>query len=312
MKGRRLILALLLILAKAIACAQGDSTAHSGNLRISYNNDTFTYTDRYYTHGFRVELSRHSLNKLPTRHLLLRLRHSNLNLYGISLTQDAFTPSSIRADHRLYGDRPYAAYAHAGLFLVSENTFRKLRTTTELNAGVLGPWACGYEVQAEFHKIIGDKHPQGWEKQIANDVVLNYGVKIEKALLASGSRDITAYTELNAGTLYTNAVSGIEVRSGRLGSWSYNTSSRWRAFIFVKAQMKAVGYNATLQGGLLNRNNSYTAEREHVQRFVPGAQAGVVFSYKKIGVEYGYVYQGKELKYGMPHSWGHAGVKIGL
>ena len=304
--------ALLLILAKATAHAQPDSTAHSGYLSLSYNNDTFTYTDRYYTHGFRVELSRQSFSKFPTRYLLLRMRKSTANFYGISLVQDAFTPSSIKSDNISDHDRPYAAYAYAGFFLVSENIDKKLRLTTELDAGVLGPWACGYEVQSEFHKMIGDKHPNGWEKQVNNDVVLNYSLKAEKALLAASRGDITAYSELNAGTLYTNAVSGVEMRSGQLRSWSHDYRGNWRAYLFCKAQVKAVGYNASLQGGLFNRNNRHALSAEDIERFVPGAHAGVAFSYRGIGVDFGYVYQGEEWKSGMAHRWGHAGVRFGL
>lgn len=312
MRGKYLLTALLILLAKAEAHAQAESTAKAGYLKLSYNNDTFTYTDRYYTHGLRVELSRQSFSRLPIRYFLLKLPRSNADFYGFSLVQDVFTPSSIKRDHKLFGDRPYSAYAYAGSFLVSESAARKLRVTTELDAGIIGPWAGGYEVQAEFHKMIGDKHPQGWEQQVENDIVLSYSLKAEKALLSKSGGDITAYAELNAGTLYTNAVSGFELRTGHVGSWSFNYQGNWRAYIFARGQIKAVGYDATLQGGVINRNSSYTICSGSVKRLVPGTQAGVVLSYRNIGIRYGYVYQGMEFKYGMPHKWGHIGLRFGL
>ena len=312
MKGRKLLLVLLLIFSKVVARAQTDTTARNGCMCLSYNNDTFTYTDRYYTHGFRVELSHRSIAKFPTRYVLLRMRRSNLNFYGLSLVQDAFTPSSIKREHIHYGDRPYAAYAYAGAFLISENTQRKLRITTELDAGVIGPGACGYEVQSEFHRMIGDKHPEGWNNQVSNDLVLNYRLKVEKGLLAAKRGDVTLYSEVNAGTLYTNAISGLELRSGQLGSWSYNANAKWKAYLFGRAQVKAVGYNATLQGGLFNSDDRYVLSGDLIERFVSAAQAGIVLAYKKIGVEYGYVFQEKELRYGLRHGWGHAGINIGL
>lgn len=312
MRGKRLLMAVLLFLAQAKAHAQRDSTTQSGYVSIDYNNDTFTYTDRYYTHGFRVELSRQSFAKLPTRYFLLRLPQSNNNFYGFSLVQDAFTPSSLKSYKRLYADRPYAAYNYAGFFLVSENTKRRLRVSTELDVGIIGPWAGGYQVQAGFHRMIGDKFPQGWGQQIGNNLVLNYGLMMEKALLANNFADITAYSHFNAGTLRSNAVSGVELRAGQVGAWSYKQTGKWQAYLLLSAQIKAVGYDATLQGGVISRNNPYTLQPELMERLIPGTQAGIVLSYRNTRIIYSYVYQGKELKYGLPHKWGHIGLRFGM
>lgn len=311
MRGVTLLVFLLLLHVRSVA--QTDTAHAAGSkLDISYNNDTFTFTDIYYTHGVRIALSNEQFSRIPTRHLLLKLKRGHRS-YGIAVVQDVFTPSSITRDFILHGDRPYAAYVYLEHFVSSADPVRKLGISSALDAGIIGPLAQGYEAQAGYHRLIHDKHPLGWENQVRNDVVLNYRLAGEKGLMSFANiTDLTAAAEINAGTLYNNAAAGGTLRLGKMEPYFEQYHRSWQAYAFGKAQARAVGYNATLQGGMFNRHNVYTVPSSMMQRMVYSAQAGVVLSWRNIEVEHSYVFTSRELKTGMPHKWGRVRISAAL
>lgn len=76
-------------------------------MRLSYDNDYFTGTDKYYTQGINLEVVSNSLRKNPLNFLLLR-RDDKYTKYGIAVDHFGFTPTSIRSSEILQGDRPFA------------------------------------------------------------------------------------------------------------------------------------------------------------------------------------------------------------
>lgn len=313
---RGAVLLILLVLSFCRAKAQGDSTTAAAPhyIDIAYNNDTFTFTDIYYTHGVRISFASARFGRIPSKKLLLKLRNSPVNTYGISVVQDAFTPSSITRDFILQGDRPYAAYAYAGHFLVSADPQKKLRLAVELDLGVIGPLAMGYEVQSGYHRLISDKHPQGWESQVKNDVVLNYSVRMEKRFLTVGKMaDMSVDPGIEAGTLYDNIFLGTTARLGKLSSRFEQYSWRkWQLYAFAKGDARLVGYNATLQGGMFSRDNVYTLSASEINRYVYSGSAGIVFSWRNIEIEHSYKYLSPELRAGMAHRWGHCRIRVAM
>jgi lipid A 3-O-deacylase len=315
--GRNIVLILVMLSFTLFkAEAQRDTSAGATFLDLRYNNDTFTFTDIYYTHGFRLAYANPSFGKLFTRHLLLRMRSSSTNTYGLALVQDVFTPSSITRRSILYGDRPYAAYVYAGHFLISGNAAKKVRVSSELDAGILGPLAFGYEVQAGYHRLIHDKHPEGWNSQVKNDPVLNYTVSVDKGLLTAGKvSDLTVIGGINAGTLYDNASAGAMIRLGKLlpGFEDHSGArSAWQSYLFVRGEARVVGYNATLQGGVFDHSNVYTVPAKFIKRDVYSSSAGLLISWRNIELEHSYQYLSPELRTGMEHRWGMVRLKAGM
>ena len=78
------------------------------------------------------------------------------------------------------GDRLFTAAFMLKSFAISTDPQRKSSFTSLLTLGLIGPGACGEEMQAGIHKATGKKEPLGWGNQIKNDVVLNYRVSYEK------------------------------------------------------------------------------------------------------------------------------------
>ena len=112
-------------------------------LVIGFDNDILDYTDRFYTNGIRIAFISPALQANPLRHLLLPYWRSGVNYYGLSLTQDMFTPSTTKMGGILYGDRPYAAYLYVGSFKITNDRARKLRQSSELDVGIIGPNSYG-------------------------------------------------------------------------------------------------------------------------------------------------------------------------
>ena len=74
--------------------------------------------------------------------------------------------------------------------------------------------------------------------------------------------------------------------------------------------MTFVGYDATLQGGLFNKSSPYTIRAMDLSRIKVENNFGVLFTFRKLFLEYFQTIMTKEFKKGNFHRWG--GIKIGL
>ena len=93
--------------------SQNDSSLISNKLenyvRLSYDNDFFEATDRYYTQGIQLTVIHPIIKYSPLSYALIRLNKNAANYYGLQFEQDCFTPRSIRYDSIPFGERPFAS-----------------------------------------------------------------------------------------------------------------------------------------------------------------------------------------------------------
>jgi hypothetical protein len=82
-----------------------------------------------------------------------------------------------------------------------------------------------------------------------------------------------------------------------------------QAYLYAAPLVNAVGYDATLQGGLFNKANPYTISPADINRFVFQGNAGLVIKINTWQLEYFQSYLTKEFKTGNYHMWG--GVRVG-
>jgi lipid A 3-O-deacylase len=309
-----------------VAQSQADSTQLPDRYyRHNYDNDFFLATDRYYTQGVYLEFIFPAFKKLLLSHALITLRPKGsiagsrvINYYGISTERQGFTPTSIRHFGKPdVGERPYAAIVYLTHSLVSIDPIRKLRLTSRLNLGLMGPNLFGEEEQVAIHTKLGNILPLGWEYQIENDYVLNYDVYLEKGIVDTKCFTLTGFTELRAGTLYDDVSLGAMMRIGfmqkyfsNLGITRQKQAQKFQCYLFVKGKVKAVGYNASMQGGLINQNSSYVLSASDVERVVGIGYYGMVIAYKRIGLEYSFASITKEYKKGKNHAWGRIGINV--
>lgn len=299
--------------------AQTDSTHISDDrlLRINYENDYFSQTDMYFTQGVRIELIAPFIYKSIVSKLLFSGSKKNLHFYGLAIQRDGFTPKSIRISDIYYGERPYAGTMFLSHFHINLNTLNHLKTTMQLDIGMIGSAVGGNEEQTAIHKLIGGVKPQGWHNQIANDIILNYKAQYEKGLIKNKYLEFIALGEGRLGTLYTDVSMGAMIRTGFMNSYFMNIGitkskslQKFQCYVFAKGNVKAVAYNGTMQGGVFNRHSVYTISDGDVERIVGLGFAGIVIAYKQFSMEYTKARISPEFNGGLKHGWGHCNISI--
>lgn len=279
--------------------------------RLSYDNDYFTKTDRYYTQGINAEWVSPVFSKNPLNFLLLKSRDKRVN-YGIAVDHFGFTPTSIRSEEVLEGDRPFAGNLSLKSFSVIFDADHSSIYTSAISFGVIGSKAGGEGMQKGIHRAIGDIEPLGWQHQIANDIILNYEVSIEKRLYQYRNNfALNASSGIRLGTLIDKINAGINFRLGWLDPDLYSGKTRkLQIYFFSESLVSGIGYDATLQGGIFNRSSPYTINTNDINRLTFQENFGGVFKWNKIYLEYFQSILTREFKSGKIHRWG--GIKIGL
>ncbi len=317
-----LIVLIALLLAEVDGNAQ-DSVRKPNELSAfryishDYDNDVFTNTDIYYTQGIRYELVFPALRKNPLSHALLGFRKNSVRHYGITLDQKCYTPTHLRSDSILHGDRPYASVLFAGAFLTSNDEANKQRLKSELDLGVTGHCALCDDEQKAIHRVLVDPIPQGWGYQIGQDVVINYSLTYDKGIINAKYVNFILEGKAEAGTLNDEVTAAGLFRLGKMYSYfsairaGENAEAKKFSFYgFARAWVEGVGYNATLQGGVFDQGSVYTIPNRDVERLVYGYQYGLIFSYKKLGLEYSLIHITPEFRTGMMHAWGKINITV--
>ena len=283
--------------------------------RISYENDFFTATDIYYTQGINLEMVASGLSKFPLAKLLLRPAYGEIK-YGIGLEHAGYTPTSLGSDAILYGDRPFTATLLLKTFSIATDSVYKQRFSTTLSTGIMGPDAGGQQMQTDIHRWLHNIIPRGWENQLHNDAALNYQVDYEKLVASYGnlfSADVSAIGR--AGTLSDKASLGGTLMLGYFDSpysGKEEYRSHFRLYVYEHPEVDAVGFDATLQGGLLNKTSPYTIPAAQVTRFTLQNRAGFVISWQRVYLEYFLTQLTREFSTGKPHAWGGVQIAFGL
>jgi lipid A 3-O-deacylase len=259
-------------------------------LTVIFDNDIFDNTDYYYTNGARIELVTPFADNSPVNKILPGAGNSCINFSGFSIQQNIYTPINPDVDEIQYNDRPFSAFLTIGQFRESVNIQKKINLKSEVSVGIVGPASMGGTVQSSIHDI----EPVGWENQVKNDFVLNYAIHFEKGLISNHNIEVNATANGNAGTLFDKAGAGFYLRAGSFmpvyrGPLSAisgkKTKQPLQYWFFVRGNVDAVFYDATLQGGLLNNENPYAIGQNAMNRFVYKGSAGVAFYYKQVGIE---------------------------
>lgn len=310
---------LLLFAVATFATAQKiDNTASFRDLasnsyfRFNYDNDYFASRDQDYTQGYNFELVAPGLRQNPINTLLLQQKKSTRK-YGISIEHIGFTPFNIKSPSIQFGDRPFAAAIMLKSFAITTDSIHKTRLVSSLNLGIIGPGAFGKEMQVAIHEATGNTIPQGWQNQIKNDAVVNYELNYEKQLLSYESLfSLQSNAALRLGTLYMNATVGFNSTFGIINSpfSQQKTKKNFALYAYAQPLLTLVGYDATLQGGLLNRKSPYTIANSSIERFTASANYGIIIQTHTMYFEYSQALSTREFKEGTSSKWG--GIKVGF
>ncbi|MFH1936561.1 MAG: lipid A deacylase LpxR family protein, partial [Bacteroidota bacterium] len=288
---------------------------------LQLDNDIFNYTDRFYTNGIQLSLITPGLRLNPLSAVLIPYWNRGVNYYGLSLVQNMYTPSTSKIGGIMVGDRPYAAYLYVGSNKTTNDARKRVRLISELQIGILGPSSLGEYVQRAFHNTVPtNNEPLGWEFQIQDDFLLNYFVRIEKGIVSIPGLDLLIQGSGSLGTVYTNIAGGTYIRTGWFNSYFINlflskkslnqlrNTRNFQYYFFADLSGKAMGYDATLQGGLFNRSSPYTISSDKLNRLMFIGSGGIIVSYGGFQLKGEQFIQSPEFVNGWWHKW----LSIGL
>lgn len=200
---------------------------------------------------------------------------------------------------------------------------KHIRLTTRLDLGVMGPAAGGEQEQKAIHGLFDENNvePIGWEYQIKNDAIVNYTVGFEKGLVNTKYFELMGLSQLRLGTLNSDISAGAILRTGLLNPYFktlglYKNADKvekinnFQLYFYTRGWVSVIAYDATLQGGLFNRQSPYTIGAADISRLTATVNLGVVFSYKRVALEFAHVYTTKQFKTGLNHGWGHCSLSV--
>jgi hypothetical protein len=273
-----------------------------------FDNDIFDYTDYYYTSGISFEFYHPAISASPLTQLLPGLRNS-VNYYGLTLVQNLYTPRKLDTSSVQPGDRPFAAYLTLGHQRISLSPDRHRRLQSEFSLGVIGPASLGGVAQ----DIIHTNEPVGWINQVKNDIVLNYSIRFDQGLYSGNGIELAVIAGGQAGTLYDNIMAGVYLQLGKMnnryGSVSQTTGhqklfkNRVRYYFSIDLKDKLIIYDATLQGGMSNRESVYKLDGSQVIRNVFTGTACFGLGLGRYSLEAEQIYLTPEFIGGRHHFW---------
>ena len=232
--------------------------------------------------------------------------------YGMAV----YTPDDLENEFVIQGDRPYAS-----LMYMSNSKLKAYKkgesTETTFMIGVLG-LDVAKEIQEFAHNNLNasNEKPLGWDNQISEGGELTALYSVKKKTLVSScyvankmSSDISYSLSADVGYM-VNAAIGLDMRWGYIGTpyylhtttpvSNYNYYSCYDCkvhdnYFFLNFGLRAVAYNATLQGQF--RDSKLTIDSQDVENITFETSLGWVYSLNsEWKIAYAINYKSKEFK----------------
>lgn len=271
------------------------TATQAATLSFSIDNDFFLGLDKHYTNGLKLAyLSDTRPNTASQCGLPALFCHlpglvsSQRQAWSVSIQQIMVTPSDITRTEVDHDDLPYAGFSHLDLGVHAWND--RVLTGYGLRLGVVGSLS-GAEMSQKFiHKMIGSKQPEGWDRQLGNDVI--------GGIYAFQSRQMLRHETANHYRSTLHWVYGVDannfnaaIRTGALVQWGHRLHpmfvpdftglSTGGAMIGAFDNPSRTGWS--LFGGLFGEYNAYSyltqrapsAYQLNERRWVANAMIGV-------------------------------------
>ncbi len=248
---------------------------------LDIDNDTLLLTgsDRFYTSGLRLSQS-------------YRMRvDDGWESMGWRVGQQLYTASSIqrRAEQLAALDHPYAGWIYAGLFHRREASDGS-ELAYGLDLGCLGPCAGGEWTQNGLHRLLHQPRPVAWNTQIGTEAGVVFLVGARGPYWSLGDRiDLRPGVAARVGNIFTDLSAEATLRAGALRSDPRGSSS----YGFLRVAARAVGHDATLQGGWLTGTDARTVSPK---RLTGEAELGLQWQSAQWALRVSVVRRGNEIK----------------
>ncbi|GEA49764.1 exonuclease [Vibrio inusitatus NBRC 102082] len=245
-------MASILITASLTAIPSFASEEPDSSFYIGIDNDSIVTTDKDYSNGlFFVYSSEFTVepngffDSLPGTHFSSDPTGNTRHKYSLELGQKMWTPEDIENPDPIADERPYAGllYLSSTLYSISPETINSY----SLMMGTVGPNAYAEETQKYVHSIIKSDDPQGWDNQIDNQFVMNFGYnRTDKWHQTELSGSTTHEFSIPSRVLVGNYKS--EIASGLMWRWGTDLN---RSFGSAK-----VNNESTIDPSLIVRTNT--------------------------------------------------------
>ena len=292
-----------------------EKTLEKTIIEFKWSNDFVYETDYYYTNGFAFEVLGPWAKPNPINAILIPSSKHSFTQFGITLIQDIYTPQEgFDVEKQLDGDRPFAAYILIGFIKKTHDPPKANKVVSELQIGVLGPAALGKETQDAIHDMLPtSERLNGWENQISNSLAINYTCELYKPFFEIGWFELSGAAKGKLGIPFTQVELGGTLRLGCFDSYPNGfemfSKRKWNAYLFAEVFGKAVGYNATLQGGLFS-SSIYTLDS--INHFVGSYRLGISITYNLFKLEIATTFNAPEFPEALSHRWIYASVRVGF
>jgi len=289
--------ALTLAFAAPPVALAGSSLDSRFQLVLTEENATFSIDgkDRHYTNGAQISLLSPRLQEGTFVDASMRWLGQNTPVFvrpgtttdnrleWLVLGQAIFTPEDHGRTNPSTNDRPYAGWLYSGLNLI-QNQDDHVLTSLSLQAGIVGSWALGHQVQNNIHSLFGEGPARGWHYQLSNQFGFvatwnrnwRFNYEIGKDIFGNDySWEFIPTVGLAAGNVYTYAQAGGIIRFGigLKATWgpdpfpgpgytgtayfdSGRTESKWGYDFFAGAVGRLMAVNVFLDGNTLQNSRS--------------------------------------------------------
>lgn len=248
--------------------------------QVDIDNDSllFKRDDGFYTSGNRMG---QSFTKSDATQSLT---------YGWRLGQELYTASDIKLAPSQIAkiDHPYAGWLFAGLYR-EKNEANGSSQRLGLDIGCMGPCAGGEWTQTHLHRLLKQPLPQGWSTQLRNEwgAVLS-GEYSPGRIMAISNVDIAPRLKGRFGNIFTDASAELMIRAGSLNALPEQQAS----YGFLRAELKAVAYNASIQGGYYNDQATAVKPKSLVGEF----EIGYLWRGENYGASASFIRRSNEIK----------------
>lgn len=262
--------------------------------RFTFDNDTLyppRNMDGQYTQGFRYESAHMAINSLSWE----------TNTFGWAFGQEIYTPTILTEKAVQTNDRPYAGLLYIGLFSETVDSHERL-TKIGFDLAILGKYAFAKVTQSGWHTVTRTSEiPLGWDNQVGTELGFIYRVAHIPFVASPNDRwiDWAPKLKANLGNIFLDFSIESITRLRILSLNPYHDKTGKESFFFNRAELKLVGYNALLQGGLFENATKYKESvytREDIYRLVTDVEWGVAFHLGRYSVGYSVVFRSSEIK----------------
>ena len=236
-----------------------------------------SWSDKYYTNHTRFGYTYDSATN-PGEH------------YFFSFGQEMYTSAEQFSKVPPANDHPYA-----GVFYVSAGFAQRnanLLNAVELQLGIIGPSAGAGECQRDYHNLINEHTPNGWDSQVKDQPAVNLLSETRLRTLLSGTlgegyaSDAIVRGFFALGTVRTQLSGGIQFRYGlnlpqdfgyvpmrQSTSVVIKPNAPVSFYVFADFQADLNIYDVTLGGELLRKHESDIYAYPLTAEFSVGATA---------------------------------------